>query len=57
MVLGQERIDDLAPQCFQSGKCPGFVLFDEARVPDDVRCKDRRQPTFDPGAMGALPGR
>ena len=56
MVLGQERIDDLAPQCFQSGKCPGFVLFDEGRVPDDVRRKDRRQPTFDPWCHGRPPG-
>ena len=48
MMLGQERIDDLAPQGFQGGKRPGFVHFHEMGVPDDIRRQDRHQPPLHP---------
>ena len=48
VMLGQERIDDLAPQGFQGGKRPGFVHFHEMGVPDDVRRQDRHQPPLHP---------
>ena len=48
VMLGQERIDDLAPQGFQGGKRAGFIHFHETRVPDDICRQDRHQPPLHP---------
>jgi hypothetical protein len=46
-MLGQERVDDLAPQGLDGSKRAGLVSLDEAGIANDVCRKDRDQPPFD----------
>jgi hypothetical protein len=56
-MLGQQRIDDLAPQSLDDGKRAILVTLGEAGIANDICGKDRDQPPFDLDyPMVALPG-
>ena len=47
VMLGQQRIDDLAPQGLDGVERAILVTFSEAGIADDVRSHDCRQPALD----------
>ena len=46
-MLGQQRVDDLAPQGLDGGERAILVTLSEAGIADNVRSHDCRQPALD----------